>query len=263
MTVKLINGDCIEEMRKLIDDDVKVDLVLTDPPYGVTANKWDNPINFDEMWDCIKGLTYTHVPIVLFGTEPYSTKLRMSNIKWYKYDWIWEKDVHASFGIAKYQPLRYHERISVFSNGGGKTHYYPQMIKRKDRRIENGQKNNHFFKTGHNEGIMNGAKDIENPASKYDPDWKYPSSVLKFNRIRGNSRENVPHPSQKPLKLLSYLIKTYTKENDTVLDFTMGSGSTGVACQKLNRNFIGIELDEKYYNIAKERITNYQTKLVI
>ena len=261
MSCKLINGECIEEMDKLIDDGVKVDCVLTDLPYGTTANNWDTIIPFEPMWNCIKNLTYNHVPIVLFGSEPFSTELRKSNLKWFKYDWIWEKDVHASFGIAKYQPLRYHEVISVFSNGGGKTMYYPQMIKRTSPRIAQAQKSNYNFHTGHNQGIMNGAKDINNPSSKFDPNRKYPSSVLHFNRIRGNSHENVDHPSQKPIKLLSYLIKTYTKENDTVLDFTMGSGSTGVACNNLNRNFIGIEIEEKYYQIAKKRCREYQTTL--
>ena len=135
------------------------------------------------------------------------------------------------------------------------------MIKRTSPRIAQAQKSNYNFHTGHNQGIMNGAKDINNPSSKFDPNWKYPSSVLHFNRIRGNSHENVDHPSQKPIKLLSYLIKTYTKENDTVLDFTMVSGSTGVACLQTNRNFIGIELDEKYFKIAQMRCKDYQSKL--
>ena len=117
---RLIHGDCINEMQKLIDERLKVDLILTDLPYGVTGNKWDNIIPFDEMWECISDLTKKYTPIVLFGSEPFSTKLRNSKIRWFKYDWIWEKDTHASFGIAKYQPLRYHEVISVFTNGGGK-----------------------------------------------------------------------------------------------------------------------------------------------
>lgn len=262
--MKLINDDCIKAMHDLISDGVKVDLILTDPPYGTTANKWDNVIPLDEMWSCLKELTDNHTPIVLFGSEPFSTKLRNSKLNWFKYDWIWEKDTHASFGIAKYQPLRYHEIISVFSNGGGKTVYYPQMIPRESPRIRQAQKNNYDFRTGHNQGIMNGAKNIVNPSSKFDPDWKYPSSVLHFNRVKGNSHEKVNHPSQKPVKLLEYLIRTYTKENDTVLDFTMGSGSTGVACQNMNRNFIGIELNEDYFKIATERLKEnmMQDKLI-
>ena len=238
-----------------------IDCIICDLPYGTTACKWDTIIPFEPLWEQYNRIIKDNGAIVLFGSEPFSTELRKSNLKWFKYDWIWEKDVHASFGIAKYQPLRYHEVISVFSNGGGKTMYYPQMIKRTSPRIAQAQKSNYNFHTGHNQGIMNGAKDINNPSSKFDPNWKYPSSVLHFNRIRGNSHENVGHPSQKPIKLLSYLIKTYTKENDTVLDFSMGSGSTGVACLQTNRNFIGIELDEKYYNIAKKRCSNYQSKL--
>ena len=251
---QLYHGDCLEIMPQLIEDGVKVDLILTDLPYGITACKWDSVIPFEPMWDCIGKLTKKTTPIVLFGMEPFSTVLRYSKINWFKYDWIWEKDVHASFGIAKYQPLRYHEIISVFTNGGGKSEYYPQMIERKSPRIKQAIKNNYSFKTGHHEGIMVGAKNIDNPASKFNPDYKYPSSVLHFNKVKGNSHEKVAHPTQKPVKLLEYLIKTYTNENDVVLDFTMGSGSTGVACMNLNRKFIGIELEEKYYNIATERL---------
>ena len=134
------------------------------------------------------------------------------------------------------------------------------MIPRTSPRMAQAQKNNYSFKTGHNSGIMNGAKNIKNPSSKFDPNWKYPSSVLHFNRVKGNSKEKVAHPSQKPVALLEYLIKTYTNEGDLVLDNCMGSGSTGVACINTNRDFIGYELDENYFNIAKQRIESaYET----
>ena len=259
---KLIQGDCLEVMQDLIDDGVKVDLVLTDPPYGITACKWDNIIPFDEMWSRLKQLTNLTSPIVLFGSEPFTSQLINSNLTDFRYNWIWVKDKSPSFGIAKYQPMRYHEVISVFYRKAGQ--YYKQMIPRNSPRIKQAQKNNYNFKTGHHEGIMVGAKNIKNPSSKFDPNWKNPSSVLNFNIVTSNSKEKVAHPTQKPVKLLEYFIKTYTNEDDLVLDFTMGSGSTGVACVETNRNFIGIELDETYFKIAEQRIkeANEQKKLI-
>ncbi len=259
MSCTLIHGDCLVEMDKLIDEGVKVDLVLTDPPYGTTACKWDSIIPFDEMWSRLKQLTNLTSPIVLFGSEPFTSQLINSNLTDFRYNWIWVKDKSPSFGIAKYQPMRYHEVISVFYRKAGQ--YYKQMMPRTSPRIKQAQKNNYNFKTGHHEGIMVGAKNIKNPSSKFDPNWKNPSSVLRFNIVTSNSKEKVAHPTQKPVSLLSYLIKTYTEEGGAILDFTMGSGSTGVACLQTNRNFIGIELDENYYNIAKERCREYQSKL--
>ena len=258
---KLINGDCLEVMQSLIDDGVKVDMVLTDPPYGTTACKWDSIIPFEPMWKCLNELTNQSSPIVLFSSEPFTSQLINSNLKEFKYNWIWVKDKSPSFGIAKYQPMRYHEVISVFYRKAGQ--YYKQMIPRTSPRIAQAQKNNYEFNTGHHQGIMVGAKNIKNPSSKFDPNWKNPSTVLYFNIVTSNSKEKVAHPTQKPVKLLEYLIKTYTNEDDLVLDFTMGSGSTGVACMNTNRQFIGIELDKDYYQIAQERCKNYQTKLEV
>lgn len=237
-----------------------MDLILTDLPYGTTACKWDNIIPFEPMWDCINKLSYETTPTVLFGSEPFSTKLRNSNLKNFRYDWIWSKSNPASIGIAKYQPMRYHEIISVFYKKWGK--YYPQMIKRHSPRIQQAHDNNWSFTVNPPDSVMSGAKHIHIDASKYDPNWKYPSTILEFPSIKGNSHEKVNHPTQKPLRLLEYLIRTYTKEGDIVLDFTMGSGSTGVASKSLNRNFIGIELDENYYNIAVERLKDVQMKLM-
>ena len=259
--VKLIQGDCLDVMPKLADDGVKVDLVLTDLPYGTTSCEWDNIIPFEPMWDCINQLSNPTTPSVLFGSEPFSTLLRKSNFKNYRYDWIWEKPNSASIGIGKYQPMRYHEVISVFYKKWGQ--YNPQMIKRHSPRIKQGIKNGYVFNSSTPQSVMKGCRDdTKNRAEKYDPNFKLPSSVLKFMSVWSNSKEKVPHPTQKPVKLLEYLIKTYTKENDTVLDFTMGSGSTGVACLQTNRNFIGIELDETYFKIAQERCKEYQSKLM-
>lgn len=215
-------------MDKLIAKGVKVDAVITDPPYGTTACKWDSVIPFDEMWDRLKKLRNDNTPIVLFGSEPFSSALRMSNIKEYKYDWFWKKRP-VNFLNAKKQPMREIENIMVFNA----KQYYPQgLICRKKL-----NKRSNSTKTNGIHGLSN--------ISEYT---NYPKNVLEFIGERGG------HPTQKPVKLMEYLIKTYTSEGDIVLDFTMGSGSTGVACVNSNRKFIGIELDESYFNIAKKRI---------
>ena len=238
MKYKLYNGDCLEEMGKLIERDVKVDMILTDPPYGTTACKWDNIISFDDMWNRLNRLIKPNGAIVLFGSEPFSSKLRTSNIKNYKYDWIWEKEQGVGFQLVKYRPLIKNENISVFCN---KTPVYnPQMIKL-DKVVKIKRKK------GSNGGSESSPlKYSDERISEYK--YKNPVNILKFNRERGF------HPTQKPVPLLEYLIKTYTNENELVLDFTMGSGSTGVACMNTNRQFIGIELDKNYFEIAEKRI---------
>lgn len=246
---KLINGDCIEEMKKLGNDSVKVDMVLTDPPYGTTACKWDSVIPFEPMWESLEKITYKTTPILLFGTEPFSSFLRISNIKDYRYDWIWKKSRFTNFLFVKKQPAKITENISVFYKK--QPNYIPQMEKGKPyTRKATGKPKTHDL-------MKNPAKD-KGKINKSG--LRYPKNILnfKFHNV-GNY-----HPTQKPVEMLKYLIRTYTNEGDTVLDFTMGSGSTGVACQELNRNFIGIELDAEYYEIAKQRINsvNEQGKLV-
>ena len=261
MSVKLIHGDCIEEMQKLIDDDVKVDLVLTDVPYGTTGCKWDNVIPFDKMWNCLNGLTYDNTPIALFGSEPFSSCLRMSNIKNYRYDWIWHKTSSGDFALANKRPMKYHEIISIFYKKQPK--YFPQFQEysqgTKDRYKE-GEFVNRNKQLKNSTNNIQGGLSFEGTTPISYKRGKFPESVQFFKSI-SNSDKNRVHPTQKPIKLLEYLIKTYTEEGDLVLDFTMGSGSTGVACLQTNRNFIGIELDEKYYNIAKKRCSEYQSKL--
>lgn len=242
----LFNGDCLEVMDSLISDGVKVDLVLTDPPYGVTKCKWDSVIPFDEMWSRLNELGNLTTPFVLFGSEPFSSNLRMSNIKNYKYDWIWDKISHTSFMLAKKQPLNNIECVSVFYRKQCK--YNPQMWKVSSDKID---KRKTFNESN--------CKDLWNSSitRKRRPDTglRYPLRIVKYNS-QGNecNNSNRVHPTQKPVKLLEHFIKTYTDEGDTVLDFTMGSGSTGVACGNLNRKFIGIELDKEYYKIAENRI---------
>lgn len=240
-----MQGDCLEIMKTI--PDASVDMILTDPPYGTTQCKWDSVIPFEPMWAELKRIIKPNGAIVLFGSEPFSSALRMGNIKQYKYDWVWEKSNPANIALANIQPLKYHEIISVFYNK--KCNYYKQMIPRDElgtKRLKN--KNNPIRFKGSDIQNTSGVS-VDYDINRYDENFKNPSSVLKFKVERGKL-----HPTQKPVALLEYLIKTYTQENETVLDFTMGSGSTGVAAKNLNRSFIGIELDEKYFEIAKNRV---------
>ena len=233
--IDLILGDCLEIMKTIPDG--SIDAIITDPPYGTTACKWDSIIPFDLMWEQLNRIIKPNGAIVLFGSEPFSSALRMSNIKNYKYDWVWEKEQGTNFALSRKQPLRKHEIISVFYqkqpyyNSVGDKLEKPIKVKRGDNtKSITSQNNSKYLK----ESIYN---------------YKTKHSILNFKRDRTNK-----HPTQKPVLLMEYLIKTYTKENETVLDFTMGSGSTGVACVNTNRNFIGIEKDENYFNIARKRV---------
>ena len=228
-------------MDRLIEEGVKVDAIITDPPYGVTACKWDTVIPFDEMWERLNKLIKPKGAIVLFGSEPFSSTLRMSNIKNYKYDWVWDKKKPSNFPLAKKQPMKYHENIIVFNS----KIYYPIMVKVEGRKAKK--------YTNKGATVFN-TKGLDDPKylDKVYTD-KYPSSIIEVSNA---CQRNRYHPTQKPVDLLEYLIKTYTNENELVLDFTMGSGSTGIACMNTNRKFVGIELDENYFSIAKERIEN-------
>jgi site-specific DNA-methyltransferase (adenine-specific) len=232
--IQLFKGDCLEVMKTIEDN--SVDAIITDPPYGTTACKWDSVIDFDLMWKQLNRIIKQNGAIVLFGSEPFSSALRMSNIKNYRYDWVWDKVKGGNFAILKYQPYKTHELISVFSN---KTHnYYPIKTPQKERKGKVYSSSN-SAPLKYNDGKERTYKD------------KHPKSILTISNANQKGKQ---HPTQKPVELMEYLIKTYTNENETVLDFTMGSGSTGVACKNLNRNFIGIEMDDNYFNIAKERI---------
>lgn len=236
--IELYNGDCLEVMDKLISDGIKVDAIITDPPYGTTACQWDSIIPFDKMWDRLDKLIKPNGAIVLFGSEPFSSALRMSNIKNYKYDWIWEKQKASNFMAMKNQPAKYHENISIFN----KHNYYPIMWETDKKDNRKTVKNPTTNKECHLGEVIR----IRNA----DNGFRYPKSIIKINKqINGNV-----HPTQKPVELMEYLIKTYTSENELVLDFTMGSGTTGVACKNLNRSFIGIEIEKKYFDIANDRI---------
>ena len=245
MSINLINGDCLEVMDRLIADKVLVDAIITDPPYGTTACKWDNVIPFDEMWLRLNKLIKPNGAIVLFGSEPFSSALRMSNIKNYKYDWIWNKKRITAPFLAKKQPLRQHELISLFYNKQCTYNYQPTR--------KNTSKS--FSKKEMESGKVEVYGDMKRKGARNENEYGYPKTILNCIPVMTNmSKEKFLHPTTKPVALMEYLIKTYTNENELVLDFTMGSGTTGVACKNLNRSFIGIELDEKYFTIASERI---------
>jgi len=237
--MKLYNGDCLEVMKSIADK--SIDAIITDPPYGTTACKWDSVIPFEPMWKQLNRIIKDNGAIVLFGSEPFSSALRMSNIKNYKYDWIWEKDRASGHLNAKKQPLRNLENISVFYKK--QCTYNPIMTI--------GKKSNSIGKAINelkckNNNLYGKFKRVNRKGNE-----KYPRQVLEYKRPHPPI-----HPTQKPVALMEYLIKTYTNELETVLDFTMGSGTTGVACCNLNRDFIGIELDKHYFKIAQERIKN-------
>lgn len=219
-------------------------MILCDLPYGTTACKWDNVIPFEPMWEQYTRIIKDDGAIVLFGSEPFSTELRHSNLKMFRYDWIWEKEQGANFMLCKYQPYKVHEIISVFSK---KRHIYlPQMTDGKP----------YISGKGTSGEITGNVVKVQTKNSG----TRYPRSIQRFNT---NKSKGSLHPTQKPVELLEYLIKTYTNENDTVLDNCMGSGSTGIACINTNRKFIGYELDEKYFNIAKVRLEKaYENKRV-
>lgn len=257
-------GDCLELMKDIPNG--TIDMILCDLPYGSTACKWDTIIPFEPLWTQYKRIIKDNGAIVLFGSQPFTSKLIMSNLSMFKYEWIWEKQKASNFMSTKYQPLKYHENIIVFSKN---THnYYPQKYKVLEiKEIENmtHKELKKMFETRDYDryGNIDRRKTINNPITNkehignnikrirnIDDGYRNPKSVLKINKeINTNF-----HPTQKPVELLEYLIKTYTNEGDLVLDNCMGSGSTGVACKNTNRNFIGIELDENYFKIAKERI---------
>lgn len=236
----LILGDCLEEMKKI--SDVSIDLVLTDPPYGTTACKWDTVIPFEPMWEQLKRVTKKNGAIVLFGSQPFTSALVMSNPKMFKYELVWDKKKGTNPLLSKKQPMRSHENISVFYNQ--QPTYNPQMTLGKPYkapRTGTAMKSRVIGAPGQKSGY----RQKDNFSGE-----RYPLSVYTVSMHCGSKI----HPTQKPVALMEYLIKTYTNEGETVLDFTMGSGTTGVACVNLRRNFIGIENEPTYFEIAKKRI---------
>jgi len=226
-------ADCLEAM-KLIPDG-SIDAIICDPPYGTTACKWDSVIPFDLMWKQLNRIIKPNGAIVLFGSEPFSSALRMSNIKNYKYDWVWDKVRPSGFQIAKYCPMKRHELISVFNSGI----YNKQMVKREKPISGRVYSQSSSSPLKYNDG------------KKRTYTHKNPQSILVYNK---SADGKYIHPTQKPVALFEYLIKTYTNEGDLVLDNCIGSGTTAVAAKKLSRRFIGIEMDAGYCKIAEERL---------
>lgn len=235
--IKLMKGDCLERMKEIPDG--SVDMILTDPPYGTTACKWDSVIPLEPMWTELKRIIKSNGAVVMTASQPFTSSLVMSEPKLFRYDLVYEKPAGTGFFNAKKMPLRNHESILVFYKK--LPTYNPQFT--------HGHKRKSAVKKAVNSECYGKAFKKTN----YDSTSRYPRSVQKFSSDKQKANF---HPTQKPVSLMEYLIKTYTNEGETVLDFTMGSGTTGVACKNLNRNFIGIELDEAYFEIAHERIKN-------
>ena len=234
MGIELHLGDCLEVMPTL--DAGSIDMVLTDPPYGTTACKWDSIIPLEPMWENLKRLARKNAAIVMTASQPFTTTLIASNMKMFKYCWVWDKKIPSGMAFARYQPMRRSEDVVVFCEG--KTLYNAQIVLR-DKPIKGGSMSKGETTNNHNLKAL-----------KKTYTHKNPTNIIEFDKVRRGSI----HPTQKPVALMEYLIKTYTNEGDTVLDFTMGSGTTGVACKNLGRKFIGIEKDAEYYGIAERRI---------
>ena len=238
---QIIHGEALATMDRLIDEGVRVDAVICDLPYGTTACPWDVVIPLDDMWDRLRRIVRPDGVIALFGTEPFSSRLRMSNIDEYRYDWIWDKGRGYNFAAVKYQPFKAHEIISIFSRE--RHRFFPQMIEGKPYAQRQGYRGEAY-------GGDNGREIVT--VSGGD---RYPLSILRFPRQKSDIGD---HPTQKPVALMEYLIQTYTEPGDLVLDFAAGSGTTGVACIHTGRDYILIEKSDEYVTTAQVRV--YEAK---
>jgi len=245
IAMNLMLGDCLERMKEIPDG--SVDMILADPPYGTTACKWDSVIDLPLMWEQLKRIIKPNGAIVMTASEPFATRLRAANLENYKYDWIWKKAKPTGFSHSKNMPLKDFENVCVFSFGGighigmlkNRMQYIPQGVFKLKRHIKR------------NKCGFDGAIDRESQTNDYVGEFSgFPKMIIEFSNVI----KKPVHPTQKPVELMEYLIKTYTNGGETVLDFTMGSGTTGVACKNLGRSFIGIEKDAGYFEIAKQRL---------
>jgi site-specific DNA-methyltransferase (adenine-specific) len=250
---KLYNGDCLEVMKDIPDK--SLDMILCDLPYGATKCKWDTIIPFEPLWIQYKRVIKDRGAIVLFGTEPFSSYLRLSNLELFKYDWVWEKSKASNYVHAKFQPMKCHEIISVFS-------FYPSAQNSSNKNMTynpqftEGLPYSYGSKNGKNNELLSMGAGKRKPSSIKSEGIRYPRTVQYF---KTSESEGTFHPTQKPVALLEYLIKTYTNENELILDNCIGSGSTAIACINTNRSYIGIEKDENYLNIANKRIAEHLT----
>ena len=247
--MELIHGNCLDKMQTIPDG--SIDMVLADPPYGTTACKWDSMIPLEPMWEQLKRVIKPKGAIVMTASQPFTSILVQSNIKHFKHEWIWEKNRGSNFAVLKYQPMKEHESVLVF--GYNTVKYFPIKEPRKGAGLARTKYKYNPTNTGKRQ-TMGGFK-MSHANHSGNEELRYPSSIQKFNCEVGL------HPTQKPVALMEYLIKTYTNDGETVLDFAMGSGTTGMACRNLNRNFIGIELDLNYFEIAKKRIIPQRPRL--
>ena len=242
-------GDCLEVMKTIEDN--SIDAIICDLPYGTTACKWDTVIPFAPLWEQYKRIIKPKGAIVLTASQPFTSALIMSNPKMFRYEWIWEKSRPTGFPMANHRPMKKHETIVIFSKmpatftPNGFMNYYPQGVETCDRIIKRTNKH----KTATNGGDLG--------SEIHSTKKGFPNTILKIKNTNADSKN---HPTEKPVELMVYLIKTYTNENDTILDNTMGSGTTMLACKNLNRNGIGIEKDETYFKIAQQRINKTDTE---
>lgn len=250
--IQLFCGDCLEVMKGIPDG--SVDLVLTDPPYGTTQCNWDSVIPFEPMWEQLKRVCKENAAIVLFSAQPFTTDLISSNRKMFRYEIIWEKTQAQGFLNANKMPLRAHENLVVFYRKLPTYNPVKKMVERKDIgriRQVNAMRSQQYREMDRTVWVETGER--------------YPTDVIRFSNwngaLFGKTQKHIKHPTAKPVNLLEYIINTYTNDGETVLDFTMGSGSTGVACINTNRRFIGIEKDRKYFEIAKNRIESEVSQL--
>ena len=238
-------GNCLDVMKTISNN--SIDFICCDPPYGTTSIKWDDVIDFDKMWDSYERIIKPKGVICLFGSQPFSSKLICSKIDWFRYELVWNKNKCGSPGLAKHRPMKTHENILIFAKQSGGT-YNPQM--EKGEPYSRTSKNPEGYvgkKNDHNYGLK--------PRKSFTNDGiRYPKSILNISR--DFSAQQQVHPTQKPVPLIEWLIRTYSNENEVILDNCMGSGSCGVAAVNLNRKFIGIEMNSEYYQISKGRIEN-------
>ena len=241
--IEVYNGDCLDILKNIEDN--SIDCIICDLPYAVTTISWDSLIPFDKLWEQYNRIIKKNGNIVLFSSGLFTINLINSNIKNFKYKLIWKKNVPTGMAKAKYRPMRYYEEICIFNEGTGT---YNPIMKERIGKLKQCYNYDHYC------GDSNHLSLMKKQSKRYDPNWVQPSDVLEFNVVP--NRNGKLHPTQKPIELVEWLVKTYSNEEDLVLDNCMGSGTTGVACKNLNRNFIGIELNTNYFNIAKNRINN-------
>jgi len=246
---KIYNEDCIGGRGMCLIPNESIDMILCDLPYGTTACKWDLIIPFESLWNQYERIIKDKGVIALFGSQPFSSLLVASNIKLFRHEWIWNKDKSGNFMNCKFEPMKTHEHILIF--GKVKGTYNPIM----ELRDEKNKRNN---KPRLNTSNIISTQEFYTKESKGNDDYKYPTSVKYFNSVRKGK-----HPTQKPVELLEYLIKTYTNKGEIILDNCMGSGTTAIACINTNRNYIGFENDNTYYELANKRIEEHERKINI